>query len=108
MARGDGAGQECWDSLNVTFNGVPHDSKSVVPGKPQTQRDPCPSLSALKFPQCDLTNHKYQPLSYSAGGAINCPFRGQFGNALLKLLRPFHQGISLLETQSKGTTIETH
>lgn len=91
-ARGDRAGQEYWDPLNVIFNGAPNESRLMVLCEPQPQRDPNPCLPALQFPQCALIiNYKYQPLSYSAGGGAQIALSGgQFGNTLLKLSRPFH------------------
>lgn len=43
-----------WGFPKVTFNGTPLDSKLMVLCKPQTQRAPSPSLSALKFSHVSL------------------------------------------------------
>lgn len=99
-------GQECWGSPHVTYSGVPCDSQLMALCKPQ--RAPSCNLSALKFLQRALVNYGYQPFSYSAVGAINCPFWKTTWQFLTKLFRSFHQGISLLGTQPQGTIIEKH
>lgn len=90
-ARGDEAGQECWDFLNAIFNGIPHDSRLRVLCKPPTQRHPGPSLPAWKFLQCSLINDQYLHLSHSACWAINCLFWGTFWQYLIKAVQTFSQ-----------------
>ena len=95
IARGDHAGQDCWDS-SMSHLMKSHKIPSWWSCVNHKLRDPNPNLSALKFPMCPC---KIPTLLLFCCWGNKLPFLGGwFGNTLLKLFGPFHQGISLSRT----------